>query len=151
MRRHEFNPWVRKIPWRKKMATTLVGQRSLAGYSPWDWKELDTTWQLNNNNKYILIILTILTVVAKPCPILCDPMDCNLPDSSVHGIFQARVLEWIAISFSRGSSQPRDRTRVSCSMSPGNEIVILGFSNLLIWWKYNPTFYGLDFQAWLSE
>ena len=151
MRRHEFNPWVRKIPWRKKMATTLVGQRSLAGYSPWDWKELDTTWQLNNNNKYILIILTILTVVAKPCPILCDPMDCNLPDSSVHGIFQARVLEWIAIFFSRGSSQPRDRTRVSCSMSPGNEIVILGFSNLLIWWKYNPTFYGLDFQAWLSE
>ena len=40
-------------------------------------------------------------------------MDCNLPGSSVHGIFQAIVLEWIAISFSRGSSQPRDRTRVS--------------------------------------
>ena len=44
---------------------------------------------------------------------LCDPMDCSLPDSSVHGIFQAIVLEWIAISFSRGSSQLRDRTRVS--------------------------------------
>ena len=43
---------------------------------------------------------------------LCDPMDCSLPGSSVHGIFQARILEWIAISFSRGSSQPRDRTRV---------------------------------------
>ena len=41
-------------------------------------------------------------------------MDCSLPGSSVHGIFQAIVLEWIAISFSRGSSQPRDRTRVSC-------------------------------------
>ena len=41
----------------------------------------------------------------------CDPMDCSLPGSSIHGIFQARVLEWIAISFSRGSSQPRDRTR----------------------------------------
>ena len=40
-------------------------------------------------------------------------MDCSLPGSSVHGIFQAIVLEWIAISFSRGSSQPRDRTRVS--------------------------------------
>ena len=40
-------------------------------------------------------------------------MDHNLPGSSVHGIFQARVLEWVAISFSRGSSQPRDRTRVS--------------------------------------
>ena len=44
---------------------------------------------------------------------LCDPMDCSLPGSSVHGIFQARVLEWGAIAFSRGSSQPRDRTRVS--------------------------------------
>ena len=44
---------------------------------------------------------------------LCFPMDCSLPGSSVHGIFQARVLEWVAISFSRGSSQPRDLTRVS--------------------------------------
>ena len=42
------------------------------------------------------------------------PMDCSLPGSSVHGIFQARILEWVAISFSRGSSQPRDRTWVSC-------------------------------------
>ena len=40
-------------------------------------------------------------------------MDCSLPGSSVHGIFQATVLEWIAISFSRGSSRPRDRTQVS--------------------------------------
>ena len=43
----------------------------------------------------------------------CDPMDCSLLGSSVRGIFQARVLEWIAISFSRGSSRPRNRTRVS--------------------------------------
>ena len=51
--------------------------------------------------------------VAQSCLILCDPMDCSLPGSSVHGIFKARVLEWVAISFSRGSSQPRDQTRVS--------------------------------------
>ena len=51
--------------------------------------------------------------VAQSCLTLCDPMDCSLPGSSVHGIFQAIVLEWAAISFSRGSSQPRDRTRVS--------------------------------------
>ena len=51
--------------------------------------------------------------VAQSCPTLCNHMDCSLPGSSVHGIFQAIVLEWIAISFSRGSSQPRDRTRVS--------------------------------------
>ena len=47
-------------------------------------------------------------------PTLCDPMDCSLSVSSVHGIFQARVLEWIAISFSRESSQRRNRTQVSC-------------------------------------
>ena len=51
--------------------------------------------------------------VAQSCPTLCDPVDCGLPGSSVHGIFQAIVLEWIAISFSRGSSKPRDWTRVS--------------------------------------
>ena len=52
--------------------------------------------------------------VAQSCPTLCNLMDCSLPGFSVHGIFQARILEWVAVSFSRGSSQPRDRTRVSC-------------------------------------
>ena len=47
------------------------------------------------------------------CP-TCDTMDCSLPGSSVHGISQARILEWIAISFSRGSTQPRNRTHISC-------------------------------------
>ena len=51
--------------------------------------------------------------VAQSCPTLCDLMDCSLPDSSVHGIFQARILEWVAISFSRGTSRPRDQTWVS--------------------------------------
>ena len=47
------------------------------------------------------------------CPTLCNPMDCSLPGSSVHGILQARKLEWVAIPYSRGSSSSRDRTRVS--------------------------------------
>ena len=51
--------------------------------------------------------------VAQSCPTLCDPMDCSLPGSSIRGIFQARVLEWVAVSFSKGSSQPRDWTRVT--------------------------------------
>ena len=51
--------------------------------------------------------------VAQSCLTLCNPMDYSLPGSSVHGIFQTRVLEWVAIAFSRGSSQPRDWTRVS--------------------------------------
>ena len=44
----------------------------------------------------------------------CDSMDCRPPGSSVHGIFQVRKLEWVALFFSRGSSQPRDPTRISC-------------------------------------
>ena len=47
-------------------------------------------------------------LVTQSCLTLCDPMDCNLPDSSVHGILQARILEWVAMPFSRGSSQPKD-------------------------------------------
>ena len=52
-------------------------------------------------------------LVTQSCPTLCDPMDCSPPGSSVCGILQARILEWVAISFSRGSPQPRDRTWVS--------------------------------------
>ena len=53
-------------------------------------------------------------LVAKSCPTLCDPTDCSLPGSSVHGISPARILEGVAISFSRGSSRPRIET-----ISPG--------------------------------
>ena len=55
-----------------------------------------------------------MCLVAQWCPTLCDPMDCSLPGCSVHGISQARILEWVAIPFSRGSSWPRDQTQVSC-------------------------------------
>ena len=48
------------------------------------------------------------------CPTLCDPKDCSLPASSVHGILQKRILEWIAVHFSGGSFQPRDRTYILC-------------------------------------
>ena len=51
--------------------------------------------------------------VAQLCPTLCDPMDCSSPGSSVHGILQARILEWIAIPLSWGSSWPRDQTWIS--------------------------------------
>ena len=54
-----------------------------------------------------------MSEVAQSCPTLCDSMDCRPSGSSVHGILQARILEWVAISFSRGSSRPSDRTQVS--------------------------------------
>ena len=55
-----------------------------------------------------IYVICSVCVCAQSCPTLCDPMDSNLPGSSVHGIFQARMLEWVAISCSRGSSWPRD-------------------------------------------
>ena len=63
---------------------------------PWKWK--------------------VKVLVARSCPTLCNPVDCSLPTSSVHGILQAKILEWVPILFSRGSSQPRDRTWV-CYMA----------------------------------
>ena len=59
----------------------------------------------------------MMGVCAQSCPTLCSPMDCSLPGSSVHGISQARILEWVATSFSRGSSWPRGRTCVSWSFA----------------------------------
>ena len=53
-------------------------------------------------------------IISESCLSLCNTMDCSLPGSSVHGILQARILEWVAIPFSRGSSWPRDWTCVSC-------------------------------------
>ena len=56
----------------------------------------------------------VKVLVTQSCLTLCDPMDCSPPGSSVYGILQARILEWVAILFSRVSSQPRDQNQVSC-------------------------------------
>ena len=64
---------------------------------------------------FICLCLSLyLYIIAQSCLTLCNPMDCSLTSSSVHGIFQARILEWVAIYFSKRSSQTRDWTRVSC-------------------------------------
>ena len=99
------------------------GQGGLACCDSWGHKELDTIERLNwteLNNKYILAVIISLTQkdkmlmkvkveVAQSCLILCNPMDYT-----VHGIIQAKILEWVAISFFKGFSQPSDQTQVSC-------------------------------------
>ena len=65
------------------------------------------------NLREIQRLWNVKVLVAQSLPTLCGPMDYVAPGSSVHGIFQARILEWVALPFSRGSSQPRDRTWVS--------------------------------------
>ena len=59
------------------------------------------------------LVVAVYVLVTQSCPTLCNPMDCSPPGSSVHGILQARILEWVAVPFSRGSLQPRNWTQVS--------------------------------------
>ena len=76
---------------------------------------------LHNNLLLLLLLLQLLHIIISLCLLtylcltLCDPLDCNPPGSPVLGISQARILEWVAISSSRGSSQPMDQTHVSWS------------------------------------
>ena len=65
----------------------------------------------------------MVAAASQQCPTLCHPMNNSLPGSSVHGILLARILEWGAISYSRGSSQPRDQTQVSYISCAGRQLL----------------------------
>ena len=75
--------------------------------------------------------LKSLCLVAQLCPALCDPMDCSLPGYSVHGISQARILEWVTVPSSRGSSHPRDQTQVSSTAGGFFTIWAIEVANLM--------------------
>ena len=81
-------------------------------FNEWCWAKWTATCKRMKirtfSNTMCVCLLTQL------CPTLCDPLDCSSPYSSFHGILQARLLEWVAISSSKGASQPRDQTHVSC-------------------------------------
>ena len=79
------------------------------------WQNLKhwTNRKIPDADSLLFLLCLSESEVAQLCLTLCDPMDCSPPGFSVHGILQARILEWVTISFSRGSSWPRDRTRVS--------------------------------------
>ena len=103
--------------WTRRMCILLLldGLFCVWNRSSWLLNAIQVSHVLSCISCWILSI-TAAAAAAKSlqlCPTLCDPMDCSLRGSSIHGIFQARVLEWVAISFSRGSYQPRDWTWVS--------------------------------------
>ena len=99
-------------------------------------------------------VQSVMCLVAQWCPTLCDPMDCSLPGSSIHGIFQARILEWVAVPFSRVSSESRDQSQVSCIA--GRFITIWASRESLQRYKYLlsgssgkfcwPLFYTVEFM-----
>ena len=70
-------------------------------------------------------LMCVCAKLLQSCPTLCDPMDCSLPGSSVHGILQARILEWVAMPSSRASSRPRDRTHISYVSCIGRRVLYL--------------------------
>ena len=104
-----------------KQSVVGIGPRTTlcSVWSPWLdsqilllslWKQ----WGLGSKKLLLTTVLNGVCLVAQSYPTLYDPTDCSLSSFSVHGILQARSPEWVAISYSRGSSQPRDRTHVSC-------------------------------------
>ena len=78
---------------------------------------------IKRKDNYVMWHGCCCSVVTRSYLTLCDPVDYNLPGSSVHGILQTRTLEWAAISFSRGSSHLRDQTCVSCISCTGRQIL----------------------------
>ena len=83
-----------------------------------EYSWLAMLWQLQvnreGNQPYIYMYPCVHAKSLQLCPTLCDPMDCSPPDSHIHGILQARILEWVTMPTSSGSSPPRDWTAVSC-------------------------------------
>ena len=82
------------------------------------WSNSQCLYMTTGKTKALTIqtfVSKVKMLVAQSCLTLCNPLDCSPPGSSVHGILQARILEWVAIPFSKGSSRSRDRTWVSCT------------------------------------
>ena len=95
------------------------GSYGFAGYRQ------STCWELKNTPKASLYITRACVLSGWVCPNLCDPVDCSPPGSSAHRIFQARILEWFAISYSRGSFWSRGWTLISYISCIGRQILYL--------------------------
>ena len=95
------------------------------------------------------IIYIWLCLVIQSCLIRCDPVDCSLPGSSIHGILQAKILEWLAMPSSRGSSQPRDQTQLS--HTAGGFFSHLGHQGSLVYISYTYTCIQLTLEQYRFE
>ena len=84
----------------------------------------------NKHGEKMLDIISYCCLVTQLCLALYDPMDCSQPGSSIHENFQARIQEWVAISFSKGSPWSRDQTLVSCKSPLFQEIFFLSLNHL---------------------
>ena len=101
-----------KEKWRKQLHVPFIKKNKYLRINLIK-KVKDLYWK-TPRHRWKKLKMKVKVLVTQSCPTLCDPMHCNPPGSYVHGILQARILEWVAIPFSRGSSHMRDQTQVSC-------------------------------------
>ena len=109
-------------------------------YWPYVWKALVQFLRTTN----LCVLWKVKALVAQSCLTLCNPIDCSLPGSSVHGILQGRILEWVALLFSRGSSQLRDWIWVFSIA--GRFFTVAGIGEALcVLWGYVISFHAQNF------
>ena len=125
-----------------------AGIQRRTGWKEGAWKHFSVSrpWGEGGRKAFILTEhLFVCALVAQSCPTLCDPVDCSPMGSSVPGILLARILEWVAILFPRGSSWPRDRTLFSCIA--GRFFTIWATREAFIWYQTSYNCYFL----WLFQ
>ena len=118
------------VQWLGFHACTAGGTGSIPGWGPKILQARRHGQKRKQCTMYKVIMISMSCLRAQSCPTLCNPVDCNLPGSSVHGNFQARILGWVAISSSRWS-WPRDRTlsspellgRFFTTLPPGKPLI----------------------------
>ena len=108
-----------RIPWKRRLVDSVEeesmgSQESQTGLSNWTIQASSFQPMLHSKDCAELCLKVKEIEVSQSCPTLCDPVDYSPPGSSIHGIFQARMLKWVAMPSCRGCSQPRDQTWVSC-------------------------------------
>ena len=87
------------------------------------WRAYGLVESIKSARRVYPVIMCVCAKSLQSCPTFCDPMDCSPPGSCVHWILQARILDWVAMLFSRGSSQPRDQTHVSYVSCTGRQVL----------------------------
>ena len=120
--------------WNYKKGKTMGREITLVVSKGWGiWRGTDCK-EARWGKRRLLSLMEVKVLLAQSCLTLCNAMDCSPPGCSIHGTFQTRILEWVAISFSRVSSQPRDQTQVSHIVGRLLPSELPGKPQSSLWW-----------------
>ena len=144
-----------EVPFPTKKKTGFLLGITVLG---WHWSIIYLSWFHEFVQIFALLLnllWDILCTCAQSWQILCSLMGCSPPGSSLHGIFPAGILEWLAISYSRGPTPPRDQTHVSCISCTGRQILYhitwKSKSSLTFWKKKGQLFEMLSHPSSLAQ